>query len=139
MENITKEINWIVKNWDKIPDKYKWNLEKKYDFCNEVMGKKVAELPEEEYLVVRVLDRQRPSVEASYDFDEERIFISHTGKVIWGFDSGCSCSSPWVDSYPDRYKVSKNWKQFEVNLKDFDRDVIEDVLKKINEIKNAVL
>jgi hypothetical protein len=59
------------------------------------------------------MDRQRPSVEQSYDFDEERFGVTKQGNIIWGFDSGCSCPSPWSkeDFGDDNYYV-KTWKEF---------------------------
>ncbi|MCL5072314.1 MAG: hypothetical protein M1308_15695, partial [Actinobacteria bacterium] len=54
---------------------------------------------------------------------------------IWGFDSGCSCPIPWEDNYPACYSVNKEWKEFEINLKDFDKDWEIECQKKINEIK----
>lgn len=42
------------------------------------------------YEVHWFLDRQKPSVEADYSFDEERFGITKDGQLIWGFDSGCS-------------------------------------------------
>lgn len=131
MKNITKEIKWIVDNWDKIPDKFKILINQSYNgSMNNLPG-----LASEEHFVVLLLDRQKPSVDAFYDFDEERIAVNKVGKVIWGFDSGCSCPSPWVDSYPDCYTVTKSWKEFVVNIEKFDRDVLEDCFKKIEEIK----
>ena len=130
MENkISLGVKWIVKNWNKIPDEFKQNL-KPHSYSG-----KIKEIPEENHFVVLLLDRQKPSVKSCYDFDEERIGINREGKVIWGFDSGCSCPSPWVDSYPDCYNVNKTWKQFVINLKDFDRNVREECLESINDIR----
>jgi hypothetical protein len=42
------------------------------------------------YRVYWLINRQRPSVEPSYDFDEERFGVTLCGEIIWGFHSGCS-------------------------------------------------
>ena len=125
---IQKEIKWIIKNWEIIPENYKSDL-------RPTQCKIIKDLPKEEHFVVLLLDRQKPSVRRDYDFDEERIGVNRKGKIIWGFDSGCSCPMPWEDSFPDCYNVSKTWKEFEVNLKDFDKEVIEECLSKIKQIK----
>lgn len=36
-----------------------------------------------------------------------------------GFDSGCSCPSPWDDSYPDCYEVM-TLEEFKTSKKEFD-------------------
>jgi len=123
-----KDIEWITQNWDKIDDKFK-------TFLAPSKYRLMKELKLEEHFVILLLDRQKPSVEADYSFDEERIGITRTGKIIWGFDSGCSCPSPWDDSFPDCYNISKTWKEFEVNLKDFDTNWDKDCSEKIKEIK----
>jgi hypothetical protein len=107
------------------------------------------------YEVIWFMDRQKPSVEANYSFDEERFGMTRDGRVIWGFDSGCSCPSPWSsgDFGDDSYQV-KEWKEFSVtpsesfdagwdeecysNLKDYllliEQDIsAQDILK----VKNA--
>ena len=127
-----QEINFLKKNWKLIPEKYKENLKPNRYSTN------IKDLSLEEHFAVLLLDRQKPSVARSWDFDEERIGITREGKVIWGFDSGCSCPTPWDDAFPDCYKVSKSWKEFEVNLKDFDVGVIEECRNKINEIKKEL-
>lgn len=127
-----KEINWIVKNWEKIPDSFKTDIKAYGD-----ESKPVEDLPLDEHVVILLLDRQKPSVERSWDFDEERISISRTGKIVWGFDSGCSCPSPWHDRYPECYSCVKNWKEFTVKLKDFDADWLEVCTASIAEIKKA--
>lgn len=132
MTKLEKGISFIVKNWDKIPDKLKQSLKPSH------YSQDIKDLSLEEHIVVLLLNRQKPSVQASYDFDEERIGVTKTGKIVWGFDSGCSCPSLWDDSYPGCYKVSKSWKQFEINLKDFDKEVQEDCLKTIEEVKEAI-
>lgn len=135
MKDINEEVNWLVKNWEKIPDGFKTNLSERYSGSSQGYIPGVAM---EEHVVVLLLDRQKPSVEADYSFDEERIGITRTGKVIWGFDSGCSCPSPWHDSYPQCYSCSEGWKTFEVELKSFDSGVIEACLERIEQIRKAV-
>lgn len=130
-----KAVEWIVKNWDKIPDKYKSDI---HGVSWNYAGSDIDGLSKEEHFVVLLLDRQKPSVEASYDFDEERIGVNKNGKIIWGFDSGCSCPSPWVDSYPGCYNVAKEWKEFELDAEKFDVDWEKECLKKLDEIKNAL-
>lgn len=122
---------WIRKNWNVIPDKFKENL-KPSRYSN------IDGLKEEGHIVVLIIDRQKPSVGSCYDFDEERIGINRFGQVIWGFDSGCSCPTPWDDSYPNCYNVEKNWKQFEVNLDKFDRDLEKDATLKFEKIKKSL-
>ncbi len=131
-DQLSQEIKFIVKNWDKIPDTYKTNLKPSRYKDN------IKDLSLEEHIVVLLISRQKPSVEPSYDFDEERIGITRTGKVLWGFDSGCSCPTPWDDSYPTCYEVSKSWKEFVVNLKQFDVKVIEECFETIEKIKKEI-
>lgn len=128
-KKITGAIAWVVKHWDKIPDSFKdtWRY-------NSAV---IEGLPLDEHTVVVLIDRQKPSVERSWDFDEERIGITRTGKVVWGFDSGCSCPSPWHDSYPECLSCTNTWKAFEVELSQFDPDVLEACLARIEEIKGA--
>ncbi len=130
-----KEIAWVIKNWGIIPDRFKSSLkpDSYYGDKGAVPG-----LGIEEHVVIMLLDRQKPSVERCYNFDEERIGITKTGKIIWGFDSGCSCPSPWEDSYPNCYKVSKEWREFEIKTEDFDTDWEKDMLNKISEIKKSI-
>lgn len=133
--DISNEINFLVANWDKIPASFKTDLSDSY-------WSKHGTIPgvaEEEHVVILLLDRQKPSVEADYSFDEERISVTKTGKVIWGFDSGCSCPSPWHDSYPDCYSCDEGWKQFELNIEKFDHGAVDEVMKKIEEIKAAII
>ncbi len=115
------DIDWVIKNWAKIPEQYK----------EEIVDGKSSK-------VVLLLDRQKPSVEADYSFDEERITINEQGQIIWGFDSGCSCPSPWHDSAPQCYSCTESWKEFVVNdLKGFDPDALEAVAARIDEMKKA--
>ena len=83
-------------------------------------------------------------VKKDWDFDEERLGINRFGEIIWGFDSGCSCPSPWDDSYPDCYDVEKTWKEFVIANQDgiekegysdfFDIGFQEEAIKTLNEI-----
>ncbi len=101
-----KEIKSLIEARKYIPD----------EFWNRTDGQK--------YEVVWFMDRQKPSVEASYDFDEERFGMTREGQVIWGFDSGCSCPSPWSNAdYGDNSYSVKEWREFPVEEKDsFDKD-----------------
>lgn len=76
------------------------------------------------YEVIWFMDRQKPSIKAFYSFDEERFGLTRDGKIIWGFDSGCSCPSPWsaFDFGDANYSV-KEWKEFQVSPEEaFDAD-----------------
>ena len=125
--DISKDVQFIVKNWQKIPDRFKTPLK------GGIEGVKM-----EDHFVVMLLDRQKPSVEACWDFDEERISINQKGQVIWGFDSGCSCPCPWDDSHPDCYSCDEGWKEFELNAHQFDHGAMEECLEVIEEIKKAI-
>lgn len=131
MENAVK---WIVDNWDNIPDNQKRYL-KPTGYTENTAN--IEGLKAEEHFVVMLLDRQKPSVVACYDFDEERIGVTKSGKVVYGFDSGCSCPSPWNDSYPDCYSV-KEWKEFILDTKNFDEDWEKECLENLEEIKKTV-
>lgn len=141
-KELEKELKWIVKNWDNIPDKFKQNI-KPNKYSNDVDKLKV-----EGHIVVLLVDRQKPSIPSSYDFDEERFGINRFGEIIWGFDSGCSCPSPWDDSYPKCYNVEKTWKEFVLKNKDseetsgysdfFDLGFQDEVLKNIDKIKKQI-
>lgn len=126
MTEIEKGIKWIVKNWDKIPDSFKTNL-----------GGIVEGATADDSIVVFLVDRQKPTVEQSWDFYEERLGITKNGKVIWGFDSGCSCPSPWEDG-AKCYSCSDTWKQFDAELDAFDNDAVDTALARIEEIKKEV-
>jgi len=113
-----EKIKKLLNNIPKIPEKY-WK---------ETDGGK--------YKVVWLLDRQKPSIQQDYSFDEERLGITSDGKIIWGFDSGCSCPSPWSsqDFGDDNYRTT-TYKEFFVSLPDFDTDwdkesalIIEEIL-----------
>jgi hypothetical protein len=88
------------------------------------------------YRVLWLLDRQKPSVESNYDFDEERLGLTKDGKIIWGFDSGCSCPSPWSSAdYGDESYQLKEWKEFELSeFPEFDKEWQEEIINKINSI-----
>lgn len=129
MLNLTKEIDWIKKNWNKIPHHFKKSIRRG--------DSPLSGLGEDDHVVILLLDRQKPSVQADWSFDEERISVNRDGKVVWGFDSGCSCPAPWVDNYPECYSVSEGWKEFTLNIEKFDHGALEEVLEKINEIKAA--
>jgi ribosomal protein L39E len=76
--------------------------------------------------VIWILNRQKPSIEQDYSYDEERLGITHEGKIIFGFDSGCSCPVPW-DDCGDSVYTEKTWKQLEVDIKDLESfDYFED-------------
>jgi hypothetical protein len=130
MVNIKKDIDWIVKNWDKIPDTFKTNLK-----CGDRL---ISDVKMEEHIVILLLDRQKPSVERCWSFNEERISVTRTGKIIWGFDSGCSCPQPWHDTYPNCYSCSNSWKEFVLNAEKFDHGAIDGCLKRIEEIKKSI-
>ena len=119
--DISKDIAWLVKNWKKIPDTFKTNI---HDGKNSE--------------VVLLLDRQKPSVQRDYSFDEERISVNEQGQVIWGFDSGCSCPSPWEDGAPGCYSCTDTWKEFVLEANNFDPDWAEECLATIKSIKESL-
>lgn len=127
-EQISK---WIVKNWDIIPDKFK-EVIKPDKYSDNLEG-----LSLEGHVVVLLVNRQKPSVSINYDFDEERLGINRYGEIIWGFDSGCSCPSPWETNYPRCYNVAKTWKEFKVD--GFDPDFLDEATKRFQEIKKEML
>ncbi len=87
------------------------------------------------YKVIWLLDRQKPSVEADYSFDEERLGITSDGRVIWGFDSGCSCPSPWSGSdFGDKNYNTNTYKEFFIKLPDFDTDWEKESVTEIDKI-----
>lgn len=92
----SSQIKFILDNREKIPN----------DFWRKTEGGK--------YDVIWIVNRQKPSVEPDYSFDEERLGITKDGKIIFGFDSGCSCPSPWHDCGDDVYE-EKTWKEFEID------------------------
>lgn len=91
------------------------------------------------YRVVWLLDRQKPSVESYYDFDEERLGITSDGRIIWGFDSGCSCPTPWSNSdYGDDNYRTTTYKEFFIDLPSFDNDWDKESSNKIDEILSCI-
>lgn len=128
--NIEQGIEWLVANWDKIPDVHKTNLASDGYRSNNRTG-----LSKDDEVVILLLSRQKPSVVQSYDFDEERIAVTRDGKVVWGFDSGCSCPSPWEDT---EYHQERSWKEFEVNLSSFDEKAVEECIETIDSIRASV-
>lgn len=127
-----KEIKWLVKNWDHIPAQFKTDLRERW-------GSKMSDIPgvpDADHEVILLVDRQKPSVEADYSFNEERISVSRTGKIVWGFDSGCSCPAPWADSHPHCYSCTESWKEFELkDLSSFDSGALEECKERIAIIK----
>ena len=115
------DIDFLKKNFTKIPQGY--------------LSTTNDGLP-----IVWLIDRQKPSVEADYSFDEERIGITYRGEFIWGFDSGCSCPTPWGETADaQQYKIEeKTWKEFVVSAKDFDVNWKEEAEKKASEIRKAM-
>lgn len=136
MIDISKEVKYLVDNWDKIPERFKKSIMSNGYYRQ--ADTLIPGVPSDEHVVILLLDRQKPSVEQSWDFDEERISITKTGKVIWGFDSGCSCPSPWHDSYPDCYSCSNSWTEFEMNIEKFDHGAVDECMRKIEEIKQSL-
>jgi len=121
-KKLTAGINWIVKNWSKIPD----NLKREIEDSNKSK-------------VILLLNRQKPSIEQCCDFNEERISVNEKGQIIWGFDSGCSCPSPWYESAPDCYSCSDSIKDFILNdFSGFDEGALEECLSVIEEIKDGI-
>lgn len=112
-----EKIEQLLSVVDKIPEKY-WS-----------------KTDGDKYDVVWLLDRQKPSVQADYSFDEERLGITRDGRIIWGFDSGCSCPSPWSagDFGDDNYNTN-TYKEFFISLPDFDTDWDKESTLKIEEI-----
>lgn len=96
----------LIKNIKKIPQEF------------------FAQTAEERYRVIWFINRQKPSVEQSYDFDEERFGITTKGEIIYGFHSGCSCPSPWsAGDFGDDGYVVREYKEFFLgkdNTKEFD-------------------
>lgn len=146
-KELTKLLKLVVGKWEQIPIGYKEDIRpNKYGEYN---GERVKGVKENGHIVLFLIDRQKPSVESSYDFNEERLGVNQYGQIIWGFDSGCSCPSPWNDTYPNCYDVSKSWKEFIVSNIDkiekegyndfFDLKFQEEAINKINEIFDKIL
>lgn len=115
-KEILDKIQFLAENYQSIPIQ-KWEVTE----------------TNKERKVVWILNRQKPSAEVDYNcaevdynYDEERLGITHEGKIIFGFDSGCSCPIPWEDCGDSIY-TEKTWKQLEVDLKDLESfDYFED-------------
>lgn len=116
------QIKFLVDNFRNIPVKYWESTETNKD-----------------RKVVWILNRQKPSVEPYYSFDEERLGITGEGKIIYGFDSGCSCPAPWYDCGDEVY-TEKTWKELEVNFKELENfEGFEmDDKNRLSEIVNTV-
>ena len=118
MEN---KLEKLLSNIEKIPTEY-WE---------ETNSKK--------YKVVWLLNRQKPSVEQCWNFDEERLGITSDGKIIWAFDSGCSCLSPWSSyDYGDNSYSTSTYKEFFIKLPDFDKEWDKESSEKIDEILSKI-
>lgn len=116
------EIELLIENVDKIPESY-WT-----------------QTDGGMYEVVWFMDRQKPSVERDWNFDEERFGVTRDGKIIWGFDSGCSCPTPWSqEDFGDENYDVKEWKEFEVDPETaFDAGWEEESYSTINEILKQI-
>lgn len=133
LESVQKEIingiEWIKKNWKSLTEFQKIFVPSDYKKEEDVLGNTI---------VILILNRQKPSEEREYDYNEERIGITASGKILWGFDSGCSCPIPWEDNAPF-YNVEKDWKSFRISaLEQFDSNVLEDITSNIRNIKNKI-
>lgn len=60
--------------------------------------------------VMWLLDREDGTA-GSYETSQERFGITKTGKILWGFSSGCSCWSGWDKN---DYEKPVTWKEFTV-------------------------
>lgn len=112
-----KEIEELINNRHKIPDEF-W-----------------VKTDGGAYSVIWFMDRQKPSVEQCYDFDEERFGLTKDGNIIWGFDSGCSCPSPWSsEDFGDNSYLVKEWKEFCVSPEEaFDADWQDECYSNLND------
>ena len=116
-----KKLQKLIKNFLKIPEKYWENTDGGM------------------YRVVWLLNRQKPSVQAAYDFDEERLGITSKGQLIWGFDSGCSCPSPWSSStFGDKNYNTSTYKEFIIKLPEFDTTWEKESEEKMDEILKEI-
>lgn len=113
----------------------KEKIEKLLEVIEKIPEKYWSKTDEEKYRVVWLLDRQKPSVEEFYSFDVERLGITDDGRIIWGFDSGCSCPTPWSSQdYGDNSYETNTYKEFFVSLPEFDIDWDKEGSDKIDEI-----
>jgi len=116
-----EKIKNLLKNISKIPS----------DEWSETSGGK--------YKVIWILDRQKPSVQREWDFDEERLGITNDGRIIWGFDSGCYCPCPWSDyDYGDDSYDTSSYKEFFIDLPNFDEDWEKESSERIDEILKLI-
>lgn len=92
-----RQLNRLLKERGKIPDEF-W-------------------VPTKLGRAIWFIDGQNPSVQSSYDFDVERFGVTREGNIIWGYDSGCSCPSPWES---DPYHVTTYKEFFLKELPEFD-------------------
>lgn len=103
-KDILDKIKFLADNYKKLP----YN---RFEYLEVNKNKKV----------LWILDRQKPSVEPDWNFDEERLGITDEGNIIYGFDSGCSCPLPWNESNDeDAYYMEKTWKELELDLSDLE-------------------
>jgi hypothetical protein len=129
LTDIKKDLDTLIKNTAKIPD----------EFWTRTSGGM--------YRVIWFIAGQKPSIESSYDFDEERFGLTQDGKIIWGYDSGCSCPSPWsAEDYGDKNYSVKEWKEFQLTAmpefdpewKDTAADNLRDYLKLIKSVNGKL-
>lgn len=69
MSKIKTKLNKLIKNRTKVPDEF-W-----------VDG--------------AIWFHEAETSSGGYDWSSERLGIKFDGNVVWAFDSGCSCNSPW--------------------------------------------
>lgn len=117
-----EDLAKLIENRHKIPD----------EFWVRTDGK--------QYESIWFINGQKPSVEAYYDFDQERFGITRDGKLIWGYDSGCSYPSPWssYDFGDENYKTN-SYKEFFINeLPEFDEGWKEEAQSNLNDYLKLV-
>ena len=126
IKNYKEQIEKLIEERGYIPDEF-WVKAEKAD-----------------YSCLWFISGQKPSVEAFYDFDEERFGITKDGKIVWGYDSGCSCPSPWDDNF-DGYNVKDEKQFFLEEMPELDeqwestyQSNLEDYLKLIKSIKGEL-